>query len=220
VLDDVLARRLAGPERRRILEVGCGTGAMVPVLSTYGTVTGMDSSEEATTHCKALFPASAFVTGTVPDDVPREAFDVVAALDVLEHIGDDVGALETLGDALVPGGLLMVTVPAYGWLWGPHDELNHHVRRYSRRDLRAAVEAAGFEVERTTYFNSLLFPVAAAVRLARRYLIRHQEATADLAVPGRTVNELLTRVFAAERRVLRHVDLPFGVSVLALARRR
>jgi hypothetical protein len=145
---------------------------------------------------------------------------VVAALDGLEHIGDDVGALETLGDALVPGGLLMVTVPAYGWLWGPHDELNHHVRRYSRRDLRAAVEAAGFEVERTTYFNSLLFPVAAAVRLARRYLIRHQEATAHLAVPGRTVNELLTRVFAAERRVLRHVDLPFGVSVLALARRR
>jgi SAM-dependent methyltransferase len=226
VLDDVLARRLGGPPSRRnlevqrVLEVGCGTGAMVPVLAKYGAVTGMDPSGEAVAECKAQFPEHTFVKGTVPDDVPDETFDLVAALDVLEHIDDDVGALRRLGDALAPGGLLLLTVPAYRWLWGPHDEINHHVRRYTRRTLRAAVTNAGFEVERTTYFNSILFPAAAVVRLGRRYFARHQEPTADLAVTGRRANEVMARMFAAERRPLRHVDLPFGVSVLALARRR
>jgi SAM-dependent methyltransferase len=144
---------------------------------------------------------------------------VAAAFDVVEHIHDDVGALRRMGDALVPGGLLVVTVPANAWLWGPYDELNQHVRRYGRRNLRAALEAAGYHVERTTYFNSFLFPVAAAVRVARRNTTYRRDAAADWVVPPRAVNEALARVFAAERRPLRHVDLPFGVSALALARR-
>jgi trans-aconitate methyltransferase len=219
VVDDVLAQRLPGAQPRRILEVGCGTGAMVPVLSRYGTVTGMDSSEEATAECKKLFPEHTFLTGAVPDDLPRETFDVVAAFDVLEHIADDVGALRRISDLLGPGGLLVVTVPAYGWLWSAHDDLSHHVRRYRRRELRAALEAAGYEVERATYFNTVLFPVAAGVRLTHRH-VTHRRDTNDFALPPRRVNQLLSRLFAAERRPLRHVDLPFGVSVLALARRR
>ena len=219
VVDDVLAHRLRGARPRRILEVGCGTGAMVPVLSKYGTVTGMDSSEEATSECKKLFPEHIFVTGAVPDDLPREVFDVVAAFDVLEHIADDVGTLRRISELLVPGGLLVVTVPAYAWLWSAHDDLSHHVRRYRRRELRDALEAAGYAVERATYFNTVLFPVAAGVRLLHRH-VTHRQDTDDFALPPPRVNELLSSLFAGERRPLRHVDLPFGVSVLALARRR
>ena len=151
--------------------------------------------------------------------MPHQTFDVVAAFDVLEHIADDVGALRRIGESLAPEGVLVVTVPAYAWLWSRHDELSHHVRRYRRRDLRAALEAGGYDVERATYFNAALFPVAAAVRLVHRY-VTHRQDTDDFSLPPRPVNELLAKVFAAERLPLRHADLPFGVSVLALARPR
>ena len=100
--------------------------------------------------------------------LPDDAFDVVTALDVLEHIADDRHALREIARVMKPGGLLLATVPAHRWMWGAQDEISHHFRRYSAPEMRDRVEVAGFDLERLTYFNSILFAPIAAVRLARR----------------------------------------------------
>ena len=220
ILADVLRRRLdRGPaDGRRLLDVGCGAGAMIDVLERFGSVQGFDLSPESIEYCRSRFPSSRFGVGAIPDVLALlEPVDVVCAFDVIEHIDDSVGALRSLRAALRPNGLLLCTVPAYQWLWGPHDDLNGHQRRYTATLLRKELEASGFRVDYLTYFNSLLLPPIAAVRLARRHILRRQEPSSDFVVPSPGLNRLLTKLMAAERFPLRHISLPAGVSLLAVA---
>jgi len=221
ILADVLAFRMRENASLRILDVGCGAGAMVPVLARHGMVTGMDSSEDTVAFCKRLFPDATFLVGNVPEDLPGgEPFDLVCAFDVIEHIDDDIGALRGMNDVLATGGTLVATVPAHQWMWGPHDDLNEHKRRYTRRRLCAALTSSGYDVQWATYFNSFLFPVVAAVRLVRRHLLRRERPASDFVLPRHSMNEALTRLFGAERHLLRHAALPVGVSALAVATKR
>jgi SAM-dependent methyltransferase len=213
----ILASQIAAlelPEKARILEVGCGPGGNLGMLSRFGEVTGLEPDPQARRYAArtAGVPVTA---GALPlPETPAEQFDMVAALDVLEHIGDDAGAADGLRELTRPGGYVVATVPAYGWMWSGHDELHHHQRRYSRRAFGRLLEGAGLRIRRLTHFNTVLFPVIAGVRLATR----GTSGAADTA-PGRPVNRLLTEVFAAERHALRLGDLPFGVSLLAIAER-
>lgn len=206
---------------RRILELGCGTGAMLGMLTRFGTVSALEMYPDAVEFCRSKYADDVDVQlGSIPDDVPCDGdLDLVAAFDVIEHLEDDAGALRSMRAALRPGGLLVLTVPAFPFLWGRQDVLSHHYRRYRLRQLRGALLSGGFEIERTTYFNTWLFPAAAAVRVSRRLFGRHADAGSDLDTSSPRADRVLTRVFASERHVLRRRSLPVGVSLLALARR-
>jgi SAM-dependent methyltransferase len=206
--------------RRRILDVGCGTGTMLTHLARFGDAQGVDIDPEAIQYCHArgLTQVSQSGAGTLP--FAAETFDLVTALDVVEHIDDDLGALREMRRVLRPGGRLLVTVPAYRFLWGRQDDINLHKRRYVAAELRNRLRSAGFEVQKLTYMNALLFPAIAAIRLVRHVLPTPAEAKSDFAFPAPgPFNFLLSAVFGAERYVLGRFDLPFGVSIMALAQR-
>jgi SAM-dependent methyltransferase len=188
---------------------------MLESLLRFGSAVGVEIDPALREHARAR--GLDVRAGSLPDDVPLEAgrWDAVCLFDVLEHVADDAGALAACRRLLAPGGRLIVTVPAYAWLWSRHDELLGHRRRYTTGSLRAVALAAGFAVERLTYFNTLLAPPIMAVRLARTALRRQGH---DLGRPAPLVNRLLARAFAAEARLLRRVSLPFGISVLLIAR--
>ena len=214
VLLAVLRRTL--PRRPlRILELGCGSGNVLGSLREFGEVVGMETHPGLAAAARAA--GLDVRSGALPDDevVPRAWADVVLLLDVIEHVNDDVAALRAARRALAPAGHLVVTVPAYPWLWSRHDVLLGHRRRYTARTLRRAVEAAPFRVERITYFNTLLFPAVVAARLAKRAAGGEGH---DLVLPPVLVNRALTGVFALERHVVSRLSLPVGSSLLLLAR--
>ena len=148
------------------------------------------------------------------------SFDLAVSLDVIEHLEDDLGALRELRRVVAPGGALLVTVPAYQWLWSGHDEINHHHRRYTRRSLQRVAEQAGWQQARTTYFNSLLLPVAILLRVLDRFNRKTTESSLDLWVPPRA-GQLAARAAAARSRprlIARGGRIPAGLSLLAVFR--
>jgi SAM-dependent methyltransferase len=148
--------------------------------------------------------------------VADERFDLIALLDVLEHVADDRAALKSIRTKLKPGGKLLVTVPGNPWMWSAHDVSHHHHRRYRRGELKSVAKDAGLEVDFLSPFNSLLFPPIAAARLAGRLLGRE---SADDAMPPALVNRLLRAIFGLEAALIGRVPFPFGVSLAAVLRR-
>jgi SAM-dependent methyltransferase len=199
----------------RLAEIGCGSGGLLGVLAELGEVVGVEASpgflEAARRRGFRVLP------GSLPEEVPLPAGsqDAVLLFDVLEHIADDAGALRGAVRLLRPGGWLVLTVPAHRWLWSPHDEALGHHRRYSARGLRRLVEAAGLRPVRLTYFNTLL---AGPVLLVRLLGLSAGDGH-DLVRPRPAVNGLLARVFSLEALWLRRANLPFGISLLLVARR-
>jgi SAM-dependent methyltransferase len=218
ILLSVLDRHLARDRALQLLDFGCGTGTMAQHLARFGTVEAMDADHEAVAFCRqrGLSRVTHLSDTTVPFDEGR--FDVVTALDVLEHIEDDSMTLAELQRVLRPDGTLLCTVPAFPFLWGPQDEISHHFRRYVRSDLRRRLQDAGFRVLRLSYFNTLLFPAIAAIRIARKALPEPPDLRSDFRTGRRSVNTALARVFAAEAPLIERTDLPFGVSLLALCK--
>jgi 2-polyprenyl-3-methyl-5-hydroxy-6-metoxy-1,4-benzoquinol methylase len=216
----VLERHLPAQAARTILDAGCGTGGMLPLLARFGTVRGLEPAAVAVAHCHEAFPDFVVDQGEVPDAVPADgAFDVVTAFDVIEHIADDLGAARALRAATRPGGTVVVTVPALAWLWSEHDDLNGHHRRYDRAGLAGVLERAGLEVRHLSSFNTALLPIVAAARLAQRVRPRPVTPSSDFTMPGPLANRVLTSVLSAERRWVAGRGLPIGVSLVAVARR-
>lgn len=220
ILESVLARHLTTREHRRILDVGCGTGGMLPMLAGFGTVEGMEGEALAVEHCQVAFGGFDVRLGRIPVDVPEDGtFDLVTAFDVIEHLDDDIGALSALRSAARPGGTVAVTVPAFQWLWSDHDTVNGHRRRYTRRRLIEALDAARLDVVHVSYFNTLLLPIVATARLAQRVRGPVVAPNSDFSMPPPRLNRLLTGVLRQERRMVATLGLPVGVSLVAVARR-
>jgi SAM-dependent methyltransferase len=200
----------------RLVELGCGTGNVLEALGEFGEAVGVETNETLVAAARAA--GLDVRRGALPHDLPVAPgwADVVLLLDVIEHLDDDVGALRAARTLLRDGGTLVVTVPAYAWLWSGHDVALGHRRRYTARGLGVTVERAGFVVRRASYFNTVLFPPLALVRLAKRVARR---AGHDLHRPAGLVNRLLERCFALERHVVPRAALPFGASVVLVARR-
>jgi SAM-dependent methyltransferase len=214
VIDDL---RL--PARARILDAGCGSGRNMVEFARHGTVTGIELSH--TSVCLARErEAGEVVEGSVLEmPFEADAFDLAASLDVIEHLEHDLQALRELRRVVAPGGTLLVTVPAYQWLWSGHDEINHHHRRYTRRSLQRVGEQAGWQQVRTTYFNSLLLPAAILLRVLDRFSRKTTESSLDLWVPPAPLNWVLERPLSIEAAMIgRGGRIPAGLSLLAVFR--
>jgi SAM-dependent methyltransferase len=220
ILTAVLRRELSGSAGRVIVSVGCGPveglGWLAAIAGPRGRVVGVDADA---THGRAVGTTRVVVGRIEAPPLRAGIADAVVALDVLEHVEDDAGALAAAARLVRPGGLVLVTVPALQALWGRQDVVSHHRRRYSRALLRRTFAAAGLPAPRATYFNTLLLPPVAAIRLLRRVAGREggERSDFDDGRPG-VVNDLLRRVFAAERHLVSRISLPLGVSLLATAR--
>jgi SAM-dependent methyltransferase len=209
-------RRAAPRAGGQLLDAGCGSGGNLALLARFGTVCGFEYDDEARAVAAAL-GVGEVQPGALPDAIPFGArrFDAIGLFDVLEHLEAPVPSLRALGARLAPGGALVLTVPAIPWLWGPHDEVHGHHRRYTMATLRAHAEAAGLRVEYCSAINLLLLPLAVAQRLRERVLGYRPEAL----TPSPLVNRLLYAVWRLERLVVPHGRLPLGLSLLAILRR-
>jgi SAM-dependent methyltransferase len=211
------------PAGASVLEVGCGTGFVLERLRERYRAYGIDVSPIALELCQKRGLSQVSLGG--PEDLSAVhgiRFQGVFLLDVLEHLDDDTEALRQISGVLAPGGAVIITVPAFMFLWSQHDEINQHRRRYTRATLSDSIRRSGFQLEQISYFNSYLFPLAAAARVGGSLLGR--SAPGGLGVPPAPVNALLRRIFASEGSRLvtsnRHGGFPFGVSLLAVGRVR
>ena len=211
ILADLIAREIKPPSRARILEIGCGTGHNFPVLEKFGSVEALevDAPARAIASERLGYPVGDAPLPDLPG-VPDASYDLIALLDVLEHIEGDLAALASIKAKLKPGGRILITVPANEWMWSAHDSVHHHFRRYNPASLRKVAGEAGLKVDLLTHFNTLLFPLAAAVRIAGK-LTRREDA--DDAQPPAPLNAIFTGLFGLERHLIGRVPLPFGVSL-------
>lgn len=208
------------PPRPRLLDAGCGTGRNLVEYGRLARATGVDPSAQAIAFCRERGLRDVSVAGLEALPFASGSFDLLMACDVLEHVDDDGAALAELRRVAAPDGRLLLTVPAYSWLWSQHDDTHHHRRRYTLRRLRDRVAAAGWRPALTTYFNSTLLPPIAVVRLlARRGRPANGRSDYEL-VPG-PLNAGLELLLRGEARVIaRGGSLPAGVSVGMVCTRR
>ena len=214
VLRELIRRRIRLPEEARILEVGCGTGHNFQMLAQFGRLDAIEIDGAARAIASRRL-GHAVIDAPLPQlpGVPANAYDMIAMLDVLEHVDEDRAALASLAARLKPNGRILITVPAHPWMWSAHDEVNHHKRRYTRRTLAAAVSEAGLRLEMLAWFNSLLFPLAAAARLAGRVTGKEDS---DDKLPPAPLNRLFETLFGLERYAIGRMPMPPGVSLAAI----
>jgi ubiquinone/menaquinone biosynthesis C-methylase UbiE len=208
--------------RLDILDVGCGTGANLNrLLSRYGTPIGLDFAHEAIRFARTR--AAANVVQASGDGIPfaAKSFDLVTAFGVICQLGvrSALAALRECYRVLRPGGRVLLRVPAYEFLKAQHDRVAETRQRYSARELRGVMERAGFVVEKLTHANMLLFPAAAAKRLAERVDPPRDPYASDLQPLPQVLNAICTRVLSAEAPLVRRFDLPYGLSLMALGRK-
>lgn len=218
ILDGVVAS-LTLPAEARIFEAGCGDGQNLPWLAKHGKVSAIEMADDLREAASARGVAEVYA-GHLPDGLPAQLlvkpFDAIVMFDVLEHIEADIDSLKTLKTCLKPGGCIVIAVPAFPWLWSAHDEAHHHKRRYTKATLINALMAAGFTIHYISYYNFLLFPLAVAGRLAEKWFGTKESLGAD--IPPAPINALCREVFALERFLVPHIRLPFGVSLIAVAK--
>jgi SAM-dependent methyltransferase len=201
----------------RMLDVGCGTGAVLAGLSKLYDTYGIDTSEVAIEYCRKRGLANVYACNL--ENFPHSSlhFDLIMMLDVIEHTDDELGTLHQAYDRLTPEGRILLTVPAYQFLWGPHDVMNKHKRRYTRKRLKIIMEQSGFVIEKLSYMNSILFPLALVQRGIQSFSAqRHKKL---LVIPPASINNLLKSIFTVEMHLLRVLSFPYGLTVLGIGRK-
>ena len=214
----------------RLLDVGCGAGNMIHHLSKYGQVKGLEIDERPVKVARTErgYDVDLFdVTSQMPFE--DNSFDAVTALDVIEHNEDDMAILADSYRILKPGGHMIITVPAFMWLWSHNDDINAHIRRYTAKELKQKLTQTGYEVSRVTYNNFFVFPLAVALILLRRssesepelasHHLDEEEYQVEMEPASPAVNTILTGVGKVEAGLIRHMNLPFGTSLIAVGQK-
>lgn len=230
IIPDWLGRQLKklGFKRdSKILDLGCGTGKILNILKQFGETTGLDSSAKAIAYAKSKGAGTIVLGDATKLPFKKESFDAVTAMELLEHIKDDSGALQEWRRVLRQNGVLFLTCPAYMWMWGPADKFAHHERRYTRGQLVMLLKRNGFRIVRASYFNTMLFPGVALIRLARKPFVKLDTMKGedlakafDFHIGPKFLSKVLYWVFAQERYLMRWFNLPFGVSIIVLAQKQ
>ncbi len=214
--------------QKRVLDIGCGAGNMFHHLARYGPVVGVDNNPKP---LAVALDRGYDVREGEAENLPFEddSFEVVALLDTVEHCDDDRAILQECYRVCAPGGYMIVTVPAFMWLWSHNDVLNDHKRRYTNKDLRLALAEPGFETHRITYNNFLVFPLAAAMVLLRRRAGQEPELGSphfddesyqvEMEPAPPLLNAILSAVTWTEAQILRWINLPVGTSIICIARK-
>lgn len=202
-----------------ILDIGCGSGLMLKALKPFGKIYGMDASNDAINFSRTL-NTGVIKKGSLPNNLPfsKESFDLIVALDVIEHIEEDGEALNSINYLMKKNGILVLTVPALMSLWSKFDEVNHHKRRYRKSELSHKIKAANFQILRISYFNSFLLPMIYIYRKATVFL--KKDEVSDLKMPSKIINFILEKIFLIESYFLRVVNFPIGVSIIAVVKKK
>jgi SAM-dependent methyltransferase len=218
VLAELIRREARPPANATILEIGCGTGHNLAMLSEFGHVDGLELDDQARVLAEKRLGRKV-MSAPLPElaGVPLRHYDLIGAFDVIEHIEDDRAALASIAARLRPGGRFVMAVPAHQWMWSAHDVVNHHKRRYSKRALKQLIQDSPLQLQKIGYFNSLLFPLAVAQRAASK--LRGSD-DADVRLPPEPLNAAFNAVFAAERYLVGRLPLPPGLSLFAVAAAR
>lgn len=217
ILQKVLNSHFKNKKTASILEIGCGSGGNLQLLSFFGKTCAMEMDESAIESAQER-KICEIRKGSLPNDIPfTEKFDLVCLFDVIEHIDDDQAALKQALNLLVPGGSLLITVPAYMFLWSSHDQALGHKRRYTRMNLMDTVRKTGIKIQFSSYFNTMLFPCIALVRFFNKFLGNKKED--DLSMPPNIVNDTLYGIMSLESFILPCLSMPFGVSIVLLAQK-
>ena len=218
ILESFLERIIRNPKSKiqnpRILDVGCGTGGNLEMLEKFGAAEGVDVSDEALEFCKSK---GLKVHKGLAEELPfaDASFDVVTALDVVEHLDDDVAGLKEMLRVLKAGGKTLVFVPAFMWLWGVQDDVSNHRIRYTKKQITERLERAGFAIERATYANLTFFAPILGGRTLMRIAGIRPESENNVNVSA--LNGVFGKLFGAERFWLKNFDFPFGVSIVVVA---
>lgn len=200
----------------RILDVGCGTGANLEMLSAFGNAEGVDVSDDALEFCRRK---GLTVQKGLAEKLPYAdgAFDVTTALDVVEHLDDDIAGLKEMFRVTKPGGYSLIFVPAFMWLWGVQDDISHHRIRYTKKEIVDRLKQAGYEVERATYANFTFFAPILGGRTIMRITGIKPESENNITISA--LNGVFGKLFSAERHWLKHFNFPLGVSIVVTARK-
>lgn len=223
VIASAMRRQFLGRAPLNILDWGCGPGGNFPVLAPYGNVLGVDASAEALRFCRERGHTNVRPAGTVAEFAaayPERNFDLITVFDVVEHIERDVQFLRELQQLLKPGGALLITVPAYQFLWSELDAAVSHVRRYTRGRITRTVRSAGYEVHRASYFITIMAPLIIAFRIAGHLTGRSQKKQFSFVEFPPLINRLFIGTIRLEAKLLQWFNLPFGTSLIVLAQRR
>lgn len=202
------------------LDIGSGPGINVSILQEVSKkITCLEASDEAIKFGNKKYPELEMIKGYFPATIPNRKFDMITMFDVLEHIDNDSEALRTAYSLLKTGGYFIMTVPSYMFLWSEHDEHVHHKRRYTKKQIIDLLKKAGFEIDRITYFNTILFPAIAFIRIFKRiFNIKTGDTDFDIGSPF--LNSILTALFKSEVFFLNKINFPFGVSLFCVAQKK
>jgi len=205
-------------KKARCADIGASTGANLTLFSELGVLdsVGLEYQYEAIQLAKrkSSFPILQGSGENLP--FSNDSFDLVTCTDVLEHITNDDSTIREINRVLKPGGYVLITVPAFQSLWGHQDEVSHHLRRYTRRDIEKIVTQEGFEIMESFYFNWIMFLPVWIIRLISRLVSFKMRSEGDINSP--TLNKMMMIVFRLDCVLARRIPFPFGVSVLIFAR--
>ena len=227
ILFTLLGRYLPADQDLKIMDVGCGYGGMLESLSERGRVMGLEIDLEPAVFCRERGFSGVCQGSGYNLPVRPGSLDLITLFDTIEHIENDEKVLEECAKALKPGGHLMVTVPAYQFLFADNDRIAHHQRRYTLSRLKRITHATGLKVLKGTYYNVFLFPIILPVILVlkMKQALRGPLKTGDKAAtnlsyhyPG-PLRFVLETIFSSERFILPCISAPFGHSIAMIARK-
>lgn len=222
IISAIITTRVHPAPDSLILNVGVATGASSEWLQKFGNVVSLENDREACRFLREELKMEVTAGSVTQLPFPDEHFDMVCALDVLEHVDDDSLAMQELKRVMKTGGTLVVTVPAFRFLWSRHDLVNHHRRRYTLKGLSRKLIAKGYVISYSSYFNSLLFVPIAFYRLLGRFNTQPKNLRSDFESPlsgNRFLTMIFRSIFGLERKMLNHIRLPLGVSIVVVAKK-
>jgi len=201
-----------------ILELGSGTGGNVSFLSRFGSYTGIEKEQIAINYAKTKFPDTKFIQGALPQifNEITEKYNTIVLLDVIEHIEDDLKTLKSTASLLKENGFLIMTMPAFPFLWSNHDVVHHHHRRYTKKALFTLCQDSGYSIKYHSYFNFLLFPIILSIRFFKKIF---NLKSSDDKPTSNIINKVLIKIFGFESLLIPHLRLPFGLSHIIILKK-